>query len=97
MHTTSTTPVLIFMAIGLVAFGGVVLWRESRVGRRREAIGFLFGFPAICLCAVAALENVRWLYIPGLILLCCSYAARIWYTRHARSTAVEYSNGTDEQ
>ena len=85
------------MALGLVVFGGVVLWRESRAGRRREAIGFLFGFPALYLCGLAALENVPWLYVPGLILLCCAYAARIWYVRRTRSAASEHSKGADEQ
>jgi hypothetical protein len=88
---------LIWMALGLVAFGGLVFWRESRAGRQPEAIGFLFGIPGIYVCALSALENAPWLYIPGFIMLCGAYAARFWYVRRARSTAAQYSNSTDDQ
>jgi hypothetical protein len=54
-------------------------------------------YMSVHVCALSALENAPWLYIPGFIMLCGAYAARFWYVRRARSTAAQYSNGTDDQ
>lgn len=71
------------------AFGGFIVWRELRRGRRGQALGAAVGIPGTYICGCAALERVGRLYVPGLVLIGASYGAQLLYLRRKRDAPVD--------
>lgn len=86
---------------GLAAFlvvGGLVIWLLSRrIGDRYTGRVLLVGLPGLYLANLALLGASKWLYIPGLGLLACTYIMQIvvWRRQKAnRGAAPRDTNGS---
>lgn len=69
-------PFLVWIALILCAFGGLVLWRESRRATWKQALAFMIGIPGVYFCVCAAWEKLPGFYIPGFASILTSYVCQ---------------------
>ena len=60
----------------MVLFGAFVFWRESKRGRRQQAIGFVIGIPGLYLCLISQWNHIYLLLVPGVAVMLAGYVVQ---------------------